>query len=507
MSRSSGDPAFSRSGEAAGPLAADRRETPSRAVLAAHPAAVWALAGLAASLAVMTLWLGGAAASDADRHAATPYLLVHAALLLGLAGHAFFAARRAGTVPQEASRRDDVVPLSAISDLVTWHDGFGDVVRASAGSSALIGVAPRSLVGGGFLARVHVSDRPTFLKALSDASNGVEPVAVEFRLHGDPRSLSDDEAGPWQPGAVVHVEMRVHRLQAGASSRATVMAFTRDLTAERRRADELERARLEAERANDLKGRFLATVSHELRTPLNAIIGFSELLSADHPFLITEDRRREYAHIIRSSGIHLLELVNTLLDMSKIETGNFHFEPEPFDFCDLTANACDLIQIKADAAKVRVERSLARGLPEIVADRRACRQILLNLVSNAVKFTPAGGLVTVSVVANADTLVLSVADTGIGIPEADLPKIGDAFFQAGDVHRRHHEGTGLGLSVVRGLVGIHGGRLSIESGTGVGTTVTVSLPLAGPGEAVIPKPAQVHILPRVSAQIPERKSA
>ena len=249
-------------------------------------------------------------------------------------------------------------------------------------------------------------------------------------------------------------------------SDAAVVAFSRDISVQKNHAEELEKARLQAERANELKGRFLATVSHELRTPLNAIIGFSELLCVDHPFVLTEERRKEYGAIIRNSGAHLLEIVNTLLDMSKIESGNFNFEPEPFDFRDLAASCCDLLRIKADEAGIRIERHLDADLPEIVADRRACRQILINLVSNAVKFTPAGGLVSVSLSRSGASLVLTVADTGVGIPEADLPRLGDAFFQSGDVHRRNHEGTGLGLSVVRGLVGLHRGHISIESGAG-----------------------------------------
>lgn len=404
---------------------------------------------------------------------------------------------------------DDSVPVEAIGDLVTWHDGYGDVLRASAASGRLLGATPRALAGGGLLARVHISDRPIYLKSLSDAANGAEPVRVEFRIHRDGPEHSAPDNGPRPSGAVVWMEMCAHPLRGARSglTDAHVLAVTRDVSAQRRHEEELETARTEAERASDLKGRFLATVSHELRTPLNAIIGFSELLSADHPFLLTEERRKEYAHIIRGSGHHLLEIVNTLLDMSKIETGNFAFEPEPFGLRELAASTCDLIQLKADEAGVRIERRLDASLPEIVADRRACRQILINLISNAVKFTPPGGLVTVSLAIADESVVIGVADTGIGIPENDLPRLGDPFFQSGEVHRRSHEGTGLGLSVVRGLVGLHRGRMSIESGAGAGTTVTVCLPIRGGDEAAPNKPVVVHTFPRLSARQPERMSA
>jgi cell cycle sensor histidine kinase DivJ len=403
--------------------------------------------------------------------------------------------------PADSAPAEDVVPLDAVVDLVTWHDANGDVLRASPGAAAVFGIAPAHLHGDGFLSRVLVADRPAFLKALSDAANGANSATVSFRIQ---RPAADGAQHP----TTMFAEMRAHRILPHESAKgAAVIAFTRDVSDQHRHAHEIEAARRDAERANELKGRFLATVSHELRTPLNAIIGFSELLTADHPFLVTEDRRREYAQIIRSSGLHLLEIVNTLLDMSKIESGNFAFDPEPFDFRELASSVCDLMQLKADEAGVTVVRALAADLPEVMADRRACRQVLINLLSNAVKFTPAGGTVTVRVAANGEALVVSVADTGIGIPESDLPRLGDPFFQSGDVHRRNQEGTGLGLSVVRGIVGLHQGEIAVESGAGAGTTVTVTLPLRpdlGPSRT---KPVVVQTRPRVALRTPERKIA
>ena len=169
--------------------------------------------------------------------------------------------------------------------------------------------------------------------------------------------------------------------------------------------------------------------------------------------------------------------MNTLLDLSKIESGKFEFVAEPLDLGELASASCDLMQLKAAQAGLTLARDIAREMPEIVADRRACRQIFINLLSNAVKFTPRGGCVTVSVRRESHRVLLIVADTGIGIAEEDLPKVGDPFFQAGSHYDRAHEGTGLGLSVVRGLVGLHRGTLTIESAPGEGTAVTVSLPL------------------------------
>src|SRR5215212_96428 len=386
------------------------------------------------------------------------------------------AERRARGKAHEAQDR---LLLHAIDDLVTWHDRNGQVLKANAAALRLVGAPSCSLQGQGLFSRVHVSDRPTFLKAVSDAAASSAPTAVQFRL----RVGQDDGAerrkarGPRAPqGRVIWVEMRAHRIEEEGADCA-VVAVTRDISEHRRRAEELEEARAVAESADRSKGRFLATVSHELRTPLNAIIGFSEILAGDTLVPVDGARRKEYAQIIHDSGQHLLGVVNTLLDMSKIESGNFELAPEPFDLCELATASCDLIKLKASQAGLSLACEIGRGIPEIMGDRRACRQVLINLLSNAVKFTPRGGSVTLSVRRETDRVLLVVADTGIGIAEDDLSKVGAPFFQAGSHYDRAHEGTGLGLSVVRGLVGLHGGTLTIESAPGEGTSVTVSLPL------------------------------
>jgi cell cycle sensor histidine kinase DivJ len=379
--------------------------------------------------------------------------------------------------------------LQAIDDLVTWHDRTGGVVKASPAAQKLLGVAPGALHGRGLFGRVHVSDRPAYLKAISDAASGDRAVAAQFRLHGG--------SGGGET-RVVWVEMRAHRVEAADPDAPTVVAVTRDICERKSREEDLDLARARAERADELKAGFLATVSHELRTPLNAIIGFSEILATETG-TVDEARRRDYARIIHDSGHHLLAVVNTLLDMSKIETGNFDVAPEPFDMGALMGGCCDLMRLKAEQGGVTIAREIAPDLPEITADRRACKQILINLLSNAVKFTPSGGCVTASLRRERDRIVLAVTDTGIGVPETDLPKLGNPFFQANSSYSRAHEGTGLGLSVVRGLVGLHQGTMTIESQMGEGTRVTVSLPLdcrSGTAHGAIPvqTSARLHVL-------------
>ena len=224
------------------------------------------------------------------------------------------------------------------------------------------------------------------------------------------------------------------------------------------------------------KSRFLATMSHELRTPLNAIIGFSEMLSNDS-LVLDAARKLEYAKLINDSGRHLLSVVNGILDMSKMETGNFEITPEPFAPAQAIASCCDLLALKARDAGVEIKTRIAADLPDVVADRRAFNQILINLISNAIKFTPRGGRVTVGAICDGPKFAVTVEDTGVGIGEDDLPRLGEAFFQARASYDRRHDGSGLGLSIVKGLVQLHGGDIDIRSRLGEGTRVTVRLPI------------------------------
>src|SRR3990167_3834350 len=217
-------------------------------------------------------------------------------------------------------------------------------------------------------------------------------------------------------------------------------------------------------------------MSHELRTPLNAIIGFSEMLT-NNELQLQEERKLEYAKLINESGHHLLSVVNGILDMSKMETGNFEITPEPFAPAPATVSCCDLLALKARDAGVEIKTRIAPGLPEIIGDRRAFNQILINLISNAIKFTPRGGRIKVSALCDGPKLTVSVEDTGVGIGEDDLPRLGEAFFQARASYDRKHDGSGLGLSIVKGLVRLHGGDIDIQSRLGEGTRVTVRLPI------------------------------
>jgi cell cycle sensor histidine kinase DivJ len=299
------------------------------------------------------------------------------------------------------------------------------------------------------------------------------------------------------------VEIRARKIVAGLQPMehdgASVIAVVRNVSDRVEAQRILETSKAESERAQGWKDRFLANVSHELRTPLNAIIGFSEMLGNEQLAPRDEAKRREYAGIIHTSGQHLLSVVNSILDMSKIDAGSFEVQAEPFAVAPLIESCCDMVRLKAEEANVEIVRVCPRGIDELTADRRACKQILLNLLSNAVKFTPHGGRVTIGVRPEGNSLAFFVSDTGIGITAADLPRLGDPFFQARSSYDRPYEGTGLGLSVVKGLVGLHGGTISMESEPGQGTCVTVRLPLdcrrAGPPSST----AKIEVITRAPA--------
>lgn len=237
--------------------------------------------------------------------------------------------------------------------------------------------------------------------------------------------------------------------------------------------DALADARDAAVNANLSKTRFFANMSHELRTPLNAVIGFSQLLETD----IFAGRRVEYAGLIRRSGEHLLELVNDLLDMSKIESGRLELDETDVDLRGLIAECCRLVEPRLRTMRLRLVQNTAGDLPSVTGDPRALRQIVLNLLTNAIKFSRADGTIEIfASVVSAGEMAFSVRDNGIGIALADQARIFEPYARSRQEIARKQEGTGLGLPIVKGLVEAHGGRISLESAPDRGTCVTIWLP-------------------------------
>ena len=358
--------------------------------------------------------------------------------------------------------------VEGAADLMTCHSPNGEVVYASPAAAEVAGLDAEGLMGQGLVRRVHVADLPAYLKSLSDAFNGATARAVEFRFrHGDEQRF-------------VTMEMRCRPIRNAEGKTAAVVAVTRDVSDRRTLERELRAAREAAERANIAKTHFLAHMSHELRTPLNAIIGFSDMLLHEMFGPFKDPRQKEYVGLVRDSGQHLLAVVTSILDISRIESGTYATEPELFRFAEAVEMCHSMMKLQADAKHIDLKLQVAPDAGEINADRRAVKQILINLVSNAIKFTPDGGEVVVGAKRIGTRLHFWVRDTGIGIAEEDFANLGKPFMQIQNDYTRRFEGTGLGLSLVKGLVALHEGNMSIESMPGEGTTVTISLPVGGP---------------------------
>jgi cell cycle sensor histidine kinase DivJ len=404
-----------------------------------------------------------------------------ASATLYAAGLAFGAESLARTSVSLLYVEEDRYRLLArnMSDVISRHRRNGVVQFISPAAETMLGAPVSRLLGHGLFDRVHVADRPAYLTALSDAARGGEAGSVEFRLRREvPRGSA---RGHNSQVDFIWVEMRCRPLEvapeAVPASEAEVVAVMRDVTDRKLQEQALDLARAAAEQADASKTRFLATMSHELRTPLNAIIGFSEMIVQEDVLMIDAARRKEYAQLINDSGQHLLGVVNGILDMSKMESGNFEISPEPFAPRAAMLNCCSLLALKARESGIDLVTRAPEDLPVMTGDPRAFKQIVLNLVANAIKFTERGGTVTVSAAVEGSRLMLRVRDNGVGIAADDLKRVGDPFFQAGKTYQRRHEGTGLGLSIVKSLVGMHAGEMSVQSKVDEGTTVTVALPL------------------------------
>jgi cell cycle sensor histidine kinase DivJ len=415
------------------------------------------------------------------------------------AGLAFGAESLARTSVALLYLEEDRYRLLALnmSDVISRHSRNGAVQFISPAAEVMLGAPVTRLHGHGLFDRVHVADRPAYLTALSDAARGGTARSVEFRLRRDAVRGQNGSAD------FVWVEMRCRPLEE-ASGATEVVAVMRDVTDRKLQEQALELARTAAEQADTSKTRFLATMSHELRTPLNAIIGFSEMMMQEELLMLDAARRKEYAQLINDSGQHLLSVVNGILDMSKMESGNFEISPEPFVPRAALLHCCNLLALKARESGVDLVTRAPEDLPVMNGDPRAFRQIALNLVANAIKFTDRGGTVTVSATVEGSRLMLGISDTGVGIAADDLKRIGDPFFQAGTTYQRRHEGTGLGLSIVKGLVRLHNGEISVQSKVGEGTTVTVALPLTFTAPAQEPSSNIATLKPALRSGLQEQ---
>lgn len=342
------------------------------------------------------------------------------------------------------------------------EDGF--IRSISRPAEALFGFDSAEVAGKPFASLFAIESQRTardYLNSLSD--NGVKSVLNDGR----------EVIGREGQGRYIPLFMTIGRLPA----KNGYCAVLRDITQWKRAEEELTQARSQAERASSQKTEFLARVSHEIRTPLNAIIGFSELMMDEKFGPIGNDRYRDYLRDINRSGNHVLDLVNDLLDISKIEAGQQEMSYEAVSLNDTLSESVALMQPQANRERVIIRSSFASGLPEVVADLRTIRQIALNLLSNAIRYTPAGGQVIVSTAyETTGEVVLRFRDTGIGMSSAEIEQALKPFKQINAIKRPRGDGTGLGLPLTKAMVEANRARFTITSTPGEGTLVEITFP-------------------------------
>ncbi len=354
--------------------------------------------------------------------------------------------------------------VDTATDGVVIIDNDGHVRSTNQPAEALFGFDGEDVAGKPFTALFAIESQNAVrahLESLSD--NGVASV------------LNDglEVIGREAQGRFIPLFMTIGRLPHESG----FCAVLRDITQWKRAAEELTQARAEAERASSQKTEFLARVSHEIRTPLNAIIGFSELMMDEKFGPIGNDRYRDYLRDINRSGNHVLDLVNDLLDISKIEAGEQEMHYEAVSLNDILGETVAMMQPQANRERVIIRSSFASNLPDVVADPRSVRQIALNLLSNAVRYTAAGGQVIVSTAYSADgAVVMRVRDTGIGMNPAEVEEALKPFKQINSLKRKRGDGTGLGLPLTRAMVEANRAAFAIHSVPGEGTLVEVSFP-------------------------------
>ena len=354
-------------------------------------------------------------------------------------------------------------------------DGEGRIEMFNAGAESIFGWRGEEVIGKNIELLMPERSRHEYWARLDRFVQSPQPNLVknshDSSVTNLPRESLPEYTGLRRSGEEFPIGASLSRISTPDGILITTVL--RDISKRKAEEKELMDAKRQAEDASRAKSQFIANMSHELRTPLNAIIGFSEMLMSD----TFAARREEYAHLIRVSGGHLLNLINDILDLAKIEAGKFELREAPVAFASLAEEAIQMFSEKAKAGGVTLVCDVSPRLPFVHADERALKQVLINLAGNALKFTPAGGSVTLFAQLDAEgRFVFGVKDTGVGISEADQERLFKDFHQGSQDALTGEKGTGLGLKIAKGLTLAHGGTITLQSASGLGTTFTVTLP-------------------------------
>jgi len=419
-------------------------------------------------LAMTTRWVR----EDGEREAAVQIRVLRnngrlfpATAICRLEGHAVHVAIRPdeSVLARRAERQMRKVVESSLQGIVVRD--MQNILYINDGHAKLLGYSSaRELLDdrAGMDDTIHPDDREIVRERVKARMSGQEVLS-----HYELRMIRRN-------GAIIWCDVLATRINW--DGKPASLSWLTDITARKRAEEELLKSKEAAEYANRAKSEFFANMSHELRTPLNAILGFSEVIRRQLFGAIDNARYVEYANDIHTSGKLLLDLINDILDIAKLEAGKVELHETPLSLTDTIRQCLTFVREHAAEGGVALKLDLPENLPMVLADERALKQILLNLLSNAVKFTPAGGSVSVRLGAGDTGVRITIADTGIGMEEKDIEVALSPFGQVDSKVSVKHQGTGLGLPISRSLARLHGGDLAIDSAPGRGTTVTVTFP-------------------------------
>ena len=378
--------------------------------------------------------------------------------------------------------------------LIATHDKNGGTLFVSENCRAITGTSAASLCNSGYLEKIHLQDRVVFLKALSDAAHTGNDQLCEIRMRykGQGQQI-------WK---ALEVICRAER--SSINGRVEVVSIASDVSERNSLRSKLAAVEEEVAKSAIAQRKFLGTISHEMRTPLNAIIGFSDIMHKELFGQLESKKHREYVGLIQNSGHHLLHVVNDMFDMTRIESGKYELNIQTFKMVEIADATLDMLTPIAKKNGAQIICDVPANLPEMQADKHACQQIMINLVANAIKFSPDDGRVKITARQHGRSVRLQIKDNGIGIPSSFMPLLGKPFEQADKDLNRSFEGSGLGVSVVKGLVDLHGGNIEFSSEEGKGTTVTLTLPIRSKAARPVPANSENGLV-HISAASPVKK--
>ena len=381
-------------------------------------------------------------------------------------------AQREGEQACESISLEQKEILEALPEATALLEVSGEIVFASDKTIESYGQNFSKFIGSSLVDHINVGDRVSFLKALSDCVSS--QIITETSVRTSAERKLKFRFSPFT--------LKV----TGSFRQKLALATIQDASETQCLLDEAREKAEVAIRSAEEANSMLATASHELRTPLNAIIGFADILKSQSDTPLPSDKNREYAEYIHQASTSLLVLLNGVLNVSKMQAGKLPINPEPMDLCDLVRSSVKFFKESAAARSVSLSYNFSSEIPQIVADENAIRQVLANLISNAIKFSAYDGHVEITVGRIGRSVTIKVTDNGIGIEHEHVRSLGEKYFQAKTDHTVAESGTGLGLSIVKGILEQHNGRMEINSQKGAGTSVLVTLPICTQPSAVVP---------------------